>query len=197
MCTRLRSSFRWRVLTLAPILPFALGGCQWLRFERPAPAPLPAPTFVATAAPGPTPAPPPAITRVKPDTPAGVSLRREHLVGTWYGDHPAKEGGRVQWLMHRAADGTFRVTFRNTAPGGRVEESTEFGEWGVSAHFLITVTRGWIDRGSARHAPGSNAYYWDVYEVRTLADGQLDYRSVESGNLYRVRRVETDFAFPP
>lgn len=197
MCTRLRSLLTWSVLTLSPGLALALGGCQWLGLSRSTPAPAPAPTFVATSASGPTSALPPAITTVKPATPIGVSLRREQLVGVWYGDQPSKEGGRVQWLMRRAADGTFRVTFRNTSLAGQVEEQTEFGEWGVNATFLITVTRGWVDQGYARHAPSGAAYYWDVYEVQSLANGQLDYRSVESGNIYRTRRVEPDFAFPP
>ena len=37
----------------------------------------------------------PAITRFKPDTPRALEVRREQLVGWWYGDQPSKEGGRV------------------------------------------------------------------------------------------------------
>lgn len=138
----------------------------------------------------------PVVTAFKPDTPRYVEVRREQLVGWWYGDQPTAEGGRVQWIMRRAPDGTFEITFRTRHGSGRVEEQTEVGEWGVNANFIITLTQGWLRNGVVEKAPGGEAYFWDVYEVRSFEVNALSYRSVESGNAYQVRRVSPGFAFP-
>jgi hypothetical protein len=136
------------------------------------------------------------VTAFKPDTPLSVELRREHLVGWWYGDQPTKEGGRVQWIMRRFPDGTFRVTFRTTGFAGEVKEQTEIGEWGVNANFIVTLTKGWVQAGLVEEAPNGEAFYWDIYEVLGIAADTLRYRSVESGNEYRARKVPVDFVFP-
>jgi hypothetical protein len=119
------------------------------------------------------------------------------LVGTWYGDQPTKNGGRRQWIMRRAEDGTFQVTFRVSVPKKGVEEQTEFGDWGVSANLLITLTRGYIrPDGGKDEVGGADSYFWDVYEVQEVSDSIVRYRSVETKNAYRANRVRDDFAFP-
>ena len=139
----------------------------------------------------------PAITAFKPATPDSVHLQRTQLIGWWYGDQPSTEGGRVQWIMRRSADGTFSVSFRNTHSGGAVKEQTEFGEWGVNANLIITLTKGWLDRGIVEEAPGGDSYYWDVYTVAALDSDQLDYISVETKNHYHAKKVPVGFEFPP
>lgn len=138
----------------------------------------------------------PAITRFKPDTPRALEVRREQLVGWWYGDQPSKEGGRVQWIMRRAADGRFLITFRHTGVAGKIEEQTETGEWGVNANFVITLTRGWINDGALQESPRDDSYFWDVYEVLDTGADRLSYRSIQSGNEYHVRKVPDGFVFP-
>lgn len=144
-----------------------------------------------------TPAAPPAVTVNKPTSPIAVEVTRDRLVGWWYGDQPTKEGGRVQWLMRRAGDGSFRVTFRTTNALGQVDENTEVGEWGVSGNYLVTQTKGWLHQGVIRYAPSGDSYYWDVYELLTATADTLRYRAVESRNEYQVKRVPIGFTFPP
>lgn len=138
----------------------------------------------------------PAVTAFKPDTPIAVELRREQFVGWWYGDQPTKEGGRVQWIMRRSADGTFRVTFRTTDFTGKASEQTEVGEWGVNANLLVTVTRGWFQDEGIVEAFRADSYFWDVYEVHSIDSNGIKYRSVEGGNEYQVRKVANGFSFP-
>ncbi len=144
-----------------------------------------------------TPAAPPAISANKPETPLAVEIARDRLVGWWYGGQPAKEGGRVQWLMRRAGDGTFRITFRTTNALGQIDENTEVGEWGVSGNYLVTQTKGWLRHGVIHYAPSGDSYYWDIYEILAATADTLHYRSVESRNEYQVKRVPIGFAFPP
>ncbi|MDX2109912.1 MAG: hypothetical protein SFY80_06675 [Verrucomicrobiota bacterium] len=138
----------------------------------------------------------PDISAQKPRTPEAVLLRRDQLVGTWYGDQSTKEGGRVQWIMSRSVDGTFRVSFRSSDLAGNVKEQTEVGTWGVNADMLITLTRGWIRNGRIVEAPRADSYFWDVYIINDIDADSINYTSVEGGNQYRVKRVSSGFKFP-
>lgn len=138
-----------------------------------------------------------AVSAFKPEAAPEVHLRREMLVGTWYGDQPTKAGGRRQWIMRRSEDGTFQVTFRISAPEKGVTQQTEFGDWGVSANLLITVTRGYVRPDGRKDAvDGADSYFWDVYEVQEVSGSAFSYRSVETGSAYRVKKVADDFVFP-
>jgi len=155
----------------------------------------PAKKAVASTPPGPLPEGP-AVSTFKASTPSSVRLRREQLVGSWYGDQPTKEGGRKQWIMRRRDDGTFRIAFRFTDASGAVSQQTEVGEWGVNANLLITQTKGWLHGTVVDEAP-TDSYFWDVYELLVVEPDHLQYRTVESGNEYRVRKVAEGFDFPP
>ena len=138
----------------------------------------------------------PTITNFKPGTPPSVQLLREELVGWWYGDHPTKEGGRNQWIIQRAGDGTFKITFRMTDVAGKITEQTEVGEWGANANFYIALTKGWLKEGELIKASTADAFYWDIYEVISLEGGNIKYRAVESKNEYHAKKVQTGFEFP-
>lgn len=129
----------------------------------------------------------------KPTSPVQVQVNRLLLVGYWYGDRMADGGTKVQWLIHRREDGTFEVTFRNHHSDGRIEQTAEYGEWGVSGPFLIALTRGWLREGVREPIGEASSYYWDVYRINSIANGELDYTAEESGNNYRVRRVDEEF----
>ena len=137
-----------------------------------------------------------AVTTAKPNTPHSVQLLRERLVGWWYGDQPTKDGGRNQWICQRSADGTFRITFRKTDAAGQVKESVEVGEWGVHANLLITLTKGLITNGEFRTLSVADPYLWDVYEILNFEADSKTYRTIETGNEYRAKKVEDGFMFP-
>lgn len=140
----------------------------------------------------------PSITRSKPWTPSNVETTHRLLIGDWYGRQPAKEGGTVEWIMRRAADGTFRVTFRNFAPSGRlIDESNEVGDWGVNGNLILTHTIGWLKPdGTISPAPQGVPYFWDAYRILALTSDEIRYVSVESGNEYSVVRIATGAGFP-
>lgn len=157
-----------------------------------------APTTPASQAPA-VPAPLPAVSTNKPASPLSVEQRHRRLIGDWHGRQPAKEGGTVEWLMRRSGDGTFKVTFRNFSPAGRLtKESTEVGYWGVSGDLEMTHTLGWLRAdGHIDPAPADDPYFWDAYRIIELTENRIRYVSVESGDDYVVTRVPVGSDFPP
>ncbi|MGB1906288.1 MAG: hypothetical protein ACPHN3_03090, partial [Spongiibacter sp.] len=45
------------------------------------------------------------------DTGLPTALARKALIGKWYGMTETRGGGRKEWLVERAADGTYRTDF--------------------------------------------------------------------------------------
>jgi hypothetical protein len=117
------------------------------------------------------------------------------IVGRWFADQPLREGGRRLSLCERFEDGTFAVTFRLVKADGVVENSTEVGEWGASGPVYFTITKGWISEG--RFVPASGgAYFNDAYEILQLEAEVFHYRSYETNDVFRQKRVGAEFRMP-
>jgi len=165
-----------RLVLLAIFLSLALAGCR---------------TAVQTEA------APQTVNANKPRTPDAVYQLRQHLVGAWYGDQRTTHGGRRRWIMRRAADGTFRVSFHTVDPVEGNYDETEVGVWGVSGRYLITLTQGWArPDGTVEASPSQSPYFWDLYEVLSLTNDEFSCLSIETGDRFQSRRVADDFTLP-
>jgi len=135
------------------------------------------------------------VTFAKPGSGELPKIHRTDLVGTWYGRQPTQEGTIKEWITRREIDGTFHIRFREWRDGRVVDESAEFGEWGLSYDLEVVITRGWIEAGQFRPAP-VDAYFWDVYQILRLEGDQLEYVHHGTGHRYQVKRVPDTFEFP-
>jgi len=116
-------------------------------------------------------------------------------LGSWRGDTTRTDGTRQQWLMHRAADGTYLVQFRLTRPNGTAEEWAEVGIWGVRLPIYFTAARGVMERGKVEPADVSNPSLYDAYEVKELTNDSFTYYSYTSGDRFTVKKVPPDSKF--
>jgi hypothetical protein len=135
------------------------------------------------------------VTFAKPGDGEVAKVRRNDLVGTWYGRQPTKEGSIKEWITRREIDGTFHIRFREWKDSQLADESAEFGEWGLSYDLEVVITRGWIEAGQFRPAP-PDAYFWDIYRIIQLAGDDLEYVHQGTGHRYHVKRVPDAFEFP-
>ena len=131
----------------------------------------------------------------KPTTEA-AHVRRDSMVGRWFGESTTKDGGTIQHIVHRREDGTYQVWFRLREAGGRLWQQSEIGLWGVSGSIYFTITRGWVGKDEVRAVDASDATFYDAYEILDSSGDELRYRSVEVGDEYVVRRVPDTFFFP-
>ena len=127
---------------------------------------------------------------------ASEQEQRAMLVGSWYGESVTKSGGSRAHLMRRAADGTFKVTFRVVDSNGKITEPTEVGVWGASGSVYFTITRGWIRGDRLVSASPDDANLNDAYEILELTHDRFRYRNFQTRNEFTVKRVPDTFELP-
>lgn len=138
----------------------------------------------------------PAINASKAADHEAAEARRNLLIGRWYGETPATEGGKRLEITDKAADGTFTIQFRVIERSGKVSDQTEVGLWGITGPVFFSITRGWLFGGQLIPADPTRATYYDAYEILELTAERFRYKSFASGEEYTVNRVSADFSFP-
>lgn len=138
----------------------------------------------------------PAVTAIKPEPDGAMQQRLEWMSGHWYGDQPTKNSGRKQWIIHRAADGHFTITFKVDDPVEGKVEQLESGVWGVSGKYYAALTTSIRSAATIDSTPPLKSSLWDIYRIHNLTENELQYSSVETGNHYKSRRVSADFKMP-
>ena len=130
------------------------------------------------------------------DTGLPTALARKALIGKWYGMTETRGGGRKEWLVERAADGTYRTDFHTVASDGAVRSQSEVGFWGVSGDIYFRIFRGWVMLDGMKLANPGDPGHYDAYHVEMLNSGHFRYRHVETGRVYTVRKMPKDFSLP-
>ena len=134
-----------------------------------------------------------------PETKPGLSKSQEEqwllLVGKWYGEQPAKDGGTRQSVVERFSDGTYKVDFRTIKKEETIERASEVGQWGVSGPVYFTSFRGWVRGNGIVPSDPSDPYNYDAYRIIQLNDKNFEYEDYPTGTHFVVRRVASDFQF--
>ncbi|GAA6130232.1 hypothetical protein [Halopseudomonas sabulinigri] len=118
------------------------------------------------------------------------------MVGRWYGDRMDEDGERIQWITQRHADGTYQVDFRSTTARGRIENSTDLGQWGMAGPIYFGFFRGWLEGDVFTPSDPRQADNYDAYNVISLTDDLMIYDSLTTGTRYEARRVPEGFHIP-
>lgn len=130
------------------------------------------------------------------DTGLPTALARKALIGKWYGMAKTPDGGRREWLVERAADGTYRTDFHTVDSDGAVRSQSEVGFWGISGDIYFRIFRGWVMLDGMKLANPGDPGHYDAYQVEMLNSGHFRYRHIESGRVYTVRKMPKDFSLP-
>lgn len=136
---------------------------------------------------------------IVPDKPAMTTDQKaawSRMVGRWYGSQPTEKGGHMDWLVERAPEGVYQITFRVHDRDGTVTDRVEVGEWGVSGPIYFSIYRAYVTDGRLIPSNPADPYNYDAYQIIRLTDDTFEYQSVTSGAHYTIRRVGPDFELP-
>ncbi len=122
--------------------------------------------------------------------------KRDLLIGTWFGETPPNTGGRVQWIIEREKDGTYRIQFRIFGADGSSGTHLETGIWGISGPVYFSATQGWRQGSEIVGTDTTQARFYDAYEILSLKESLFEYQHYVTGTKYKVRKVRRGFKFP-
>lgn len=131
----------------------------------------------------------------KPFYDAGTEQSREWMIGNWLGQAKLDSGRERKWLVERAVDGTFKVSFRDYSEEG-YEESVEVGYWGIEQDIYFTITKGWLDGDTFTPADPTSHYYYDAYKVLYLDSSAFEYVSKGTKGRFKLKRVDDSYQLP-
>ncbi len=117
-----------------------------------------------------------------------TAAMRQMMLGVWCGEKKFEDGGYQKWLVERFPDGTYRIDFTKTSPGGRADTWGEFGIWGIRKPIYFTAMRGVIQNDRAAQVDPTNPDLYDAYKVLSLTEQEFTYRSYTSGNTFTIKR---------
>lgn len=124
-----------------------------------------------------------------------VTLTRNMLIGSWYGEKLLDDGSQQKWVMTRFNDGTYSVKFQIKGKDGQIDQWSEEGIWGTKKPIYFTATRTYIEKGIESPANTLDAALYDAYRIIELTDKKFSYYSYSSGNIFTVKKVDNSFSF--
>ncbi len=105
---------------------------------------------------------------VKPDTSLSTEQQRNTLLGKWSGEMTSDKGELQKWLVERAGDGSYKITFRLYSSETDYKEQIEVGFWGVAGPVYFSIMKGWIKDDKFIEADPTKAYFYDAYRIISL-----------------------------
>ncbi len=120
---------------------------------------------------------------------------RSQLIGTWFGDEPAKKGGRHMWIVQRKGDGTYETNSRQIDASGNKKDTIAVGDWGIEGDNFFSLRTGVFKNDKVDPADPANPYKRHNFRILNLTGEHLEYQSGDSSNKTTVRRVPAGFDF--
>lgn len=133
---------------------------------------------------------------VEIDTGLSKAQARRALLGKWYGINETGSGVRKEWLVERAADGTYRTDFRSTSPDGKISSQSEVGFWGLSGDVYFRIFRGWVMVDGMKPADPTDPGHYDAYRIELLNSAHMRYRHLDHDRVYTMKKMPDSFRLP-
>ncbi len=111
------------------------------------------------------------------------SETKDMMLGKWTGQSINPENEKYKWTVNRKDDLSFDILFQKELKNGKIEESTEKGQWICLGNYYITLTKE-IDGNSK----GDQIY--DVYKILSLTETSFKYKSLNNGQEFTLTKTE-------
>ncbi|NGN98418.1 hypothetical protein G5S52_12395 [Grimontia sp. S25] len=132
----------------------------------------------------------PAITEAKPILTIEQKQLRASFLGEWESLQNTEGGNIRRTHLTRSADGRYVVRFEfSNHDGDIVNETTEYGDWGVSGDIYFTIFKGWLKNGTATPSDPYDAYNYDAYKILRVTENTLVIKNLTSGNKFYYKRL--------
>lgn len=115
---------------------------------------------------------------------------RSLLVGKWYRIDTDSNGMQVTEFAEMLLDGSYEFSFSiKNIQGQVVEESLEYGEWGLVGDIHFTIAKGEVVDGEEFFADTANPENYHAYIVEQLDAQTFKYRHNVTNEVFILSKV--------
>ncbi len=115
--------------------------------------------------------------------------KREQLFGHWFRQEVDDLGVEHSEYATFNEDGSFEFTFIAAQQGNVIEQTTEYGDWGLVADIHFTITQGELVGDTYYDADLTNNDNYQAYKVLKLNRHYFEYQHLLTQEVYLLKRT--------
>ncbi|WP_448550401.1 hypothetical protein [Thalassotalea fusca] len=124
-----------------------------------------------------------------------MSFDRSALFGRWFRVELDENGREIMEIAQLAEDGSYEFHFTISHQENLIEESIEFGDWGICGEIHFTITKGEVIENEAFSANTADPDNYHAYKVLSLNNQEFTYQHVVSGEIYKLKRITENIGY--
>lgn len=118
-----------------------------------------------------------------------IKCKREQLFGSWFRKNVDQQGIEHSEYANFSEDGGFEFTFIRAQHNHIIEQSVEYGSWGLVGDIHFTTTESELIDGQYYDADLTNADNYHAYKVLQLNTHFFEYQHIVSKEVYLLKRT--------
>lgn len=115
--------------------------------------------------------------------------KREQLFGCWFRQELDQQG--IQHSEHATfnEDGSYEFTFISAEQGNILEQTVEYGDWGLVGDIHFTIAQSELIDGQYYEADLNQKNNYHAYRVLQLNNHYFEYQHVVSKEVYLLKKT--------
>ncbi|MBL4908610.1 MAG: hypothetical protein JKX78_01070 [Alteromonadaceae bacterium] len=124
-----------------------------------------------------------------------MKCKREQLFGSWFRQEVDQQGIEHSEYANFTEDGSFEFTFISAQQGHVLEQSVEYGAWGLVGDVHFTITESELIDEEYYDADLTHEDNYHVYKVLQLNVHFFEYQHIVSKEIYLLKRTMTTTSY--
>ena len=124
-----------------------------------------------------------------------MSFERRALIGRWFRVELDDHGREIMEIAQLAEDGSYEFHFTISQQENLIEESIEFGDWGLCGDIHFTITKGEVIDNETFSANTADPNNYHAYKVLSLNNQVFSYQHIETQEIYVLKRITENIGY--
>ena len=124
-----------------------------------------------------------------------MSFDRSALFGRWFRVELDESGQKIIEIAQLAEDGSYEFHFTISYQDNLIEESIEYGDWGLCGDVHFTIAKGEVIGEEALPANAADPENYHAYKVLSLNSQEFTYQHVMTEEIYVLKRMNDNIGY--
>ena len=122
-------------------------------------------------------------------------VERSAILGRWFRVELDEFGREIMEIAQLAEDGSYEFHFTISQQENLIEESIEFGDWGLCGDIHFTITKGEVIANETLPANTADPDNYHAYKVLSLNSKEFSYQHAVTGEIFVLKRITDNIGY--